>query len=270
MTDTVKIYTDIDSLLDLRQGILYSLSDNHKELADYLLSDEYNYRTTDTFTIVNSGLYEESYKKRNIDILPTSTITYILSCIKSKLANLEKRNTFYNEKKIPEVVVNIYPFVFTEKQKDQFQNLLFVKLETNTMVSIISMPPKDVSLMFLSSNEFITAFIYDFTTWMENHSKTIELVKTKDLLIYFPSLGKDIPDEVELKKITNLGFKDIFSYTEFLLSSSLNVSFLPVVFYSNTMTAIAHLSKFDTIFKNKKLETDEEIDISKFNIPEGI
>lgn len=270
MTDTVKIYVDIESLFDIRQGILYSLVENKEKLAEFISSEEYNFRDIDNFSIVNNSEYQKAYNKKDLSVLPNSTISYILTCIKSKLDNLEKRNTFYNEKKIPEVVVNTYPFVFNEKQKEQFQNLLFVKLETNTMVNVIYIPTKELTPMFFSNNNFIVAFIYDFTEWMNTNSKTLEAVKKQDLMLYFPSLSKELISAEELKKITSLGFKDIFSYTEFLLSSVISINFLPVIFYSNLMIAVAHLSKFDDLYKKKEMKLDEDVDISKFNIPEGV
>ncbi len=90
--------------------------------------------------------------------------------------------------------------------------------------------------------------------------------------MYFPSIAKTQPTEEELKKITKLGFKDIFNYTEFLLSSVVNINFLPTVFYSNMITAVGHLSKFDEVLKNKKLSSEEttEVDMSKVKLPEGM
>lgn len=270
MTDTVKTYVDIESLIDLRQGVLYSLIEDKEKLADFILSEEYNFRNIDNFSIVDNKEYKKAYREKDLSILQNSTVTYILTCIKSKLDNLEKRNTFYNEKKTPEVVVNTYPFTLNEKQKEQFQNLLFVKLETNTIISIVNLTPEELTPIFFSSNNFIVAFIYDFTEWMNYNSKTLESMKKQDLMLYFPSISKETVSEEELKKITSLGFKDIFSYTEFLLSSVISINFMPVIFYSNLMIAIAHLSKFDDLYKKKEMELEEDVDISKFDFPEGV
>ena len=269
MTDTSKIFVDIDSLFDLRQAVLFTIHNDPNELADFLLSEEYNFRARDNFSIVDNNLFKETYKNRTLDLLPASTITYILIALKSKLANLEKRNTFYNEKKFPEILLNVYPFNLSKEQIEYIQNLLYIKLETNTLVTIINIPPEEVTPYFIKNNGIITCFIYDFTSWMNKHMSALEKNKLTDTLIYFPAISsEELTAEVQTK-ITKLGFKDIFSYTEFLLSSVINLSFLPTVFYSNLITATSYLNKFNKDLKDKKLSSEEKIDVdlSALDIP---
>lgn len=272
MKETSKILIDIFSLLDIRQAILYNLYKDKEQLAEYLVSEEYNFRTQDLFPNIEQALYETQIKESSIDLLPASTITYILTSLKSKLANLEQRNSFYGEKKVPEIVLNIYPFKLNELQIKQLQNLLFVKLETNTLITIINVPLKDISPVFIKNGQFVSCFLYDFSSWIALHASSLEKVKLIDTIMYFPSIAKTQPTEEELKKITKLGFKDIFNYTEFLLSSVVTINFLPTVFYSNMITAVSHLSKFDEVLKNKKLSSEEsaEVDMSKVKLPEGM
>ena len=59
MTETSKIYVDIESLLDLRQAILSKLM-NPKDLIDFVNTEEYNFRTTDNFAKVDMTKYEEN------------------------------------------------------------------------------------------------------------------------------------------------------------------------------------------------------------------
>ena len=78
MKETSKIYVDLESLLDIRQAILYTLYPDQDKLMTYLDSEEYNFRQTDTFSIVNSADYDVAYKSRSTDLLPYSTITHTL------------------------------------------------------------------------------------------------------------------------------------------------------------------------------------------------
>lgn len=257
MKETSKIYVDIESLLDVRQAILYTLCPDQDKLMAYLDSEEYNFRQTDTFSIVDSSTYNKAYQSRSTDILPYSTITHILVSLKTKLANLEKRNIYYGETKTPEVVLNIYPFTLTTEHIDQIQNLLFVKLETNTLVTITSISPLELSPYFIKNGSFTACFIYNFSEWMNFHSKSLETNKLTDTVLYFPAIYVNY-DEKEQEKIVKLGFKDVFNYTEFLLSSVANINFLPTVFYSNLITASRYLKRFNQELKDTDLTQDSE------------
>ena len=94
MTETSKIYVDIESLLDIRQAILSKLM-NPKDLIDFVNTEEYNFRSTDNFAKVDMAKYEEIYKSPTLDLLQRSTVTFIVNTIRTKLMNLEKRNALY-------------------------------------------------------------------------------------------------------------------------------------------------------------------------------
>lgn len=257
MKETSKIYVDIESLLDLRAAVLLQLV-KKDELLDYLNSEEYNFRQIDDFSVVNKDDYNRLDQDKPIDLIPCSVVTYILTSLKSKLNNLEKRNNFYNEKKVPEVLLNIYPFELSESQAKALQNMLFMKLETNTMVTIVRMSPKEVTPYFIKNSGVITTFMYSFKAWMNEHSTALEKTKLPDTIMYFPSLYHEKHDEKELQKITKLGFKDLFGYTEYLLSSVANINFLPVVFYSNLVTSSLYVDKFNDVLKDETLSPESE------------
>jgi len=257
MKDTSKIYVDIESLLDIRGAILSQLLDEDT-LANYLNSEEYNFRQIDKFPIVNQDEYDQIDANKDIDLIPFSIVTYILVALKSKISNLEKRNIFYNEKKMPEVILNVYPFNFPESQIEDLQNALFIKLEANTLVNIINLPPKEISPYFINNSGIISCFIYNFKEWMNNHAESLEKTKLLDVFLYFPALYYETPNEEELKKVTDLGFKDLFSYTEYIFSPVANINFLPVVFYSNLVTASLYLEKFNDILKSETLSRESE------------
>lgn len=257
MKETAKIYIDIASLFDLRAAALSQLADQDK-LIEYLHSEEYNFRQIDIFPMVNAEDYARLDKEKPVDLIPASVITYLLTSLKSKLHNLEQRNNFYNEKKVPEVLLNVYPFKLTDGQSKALQNMLFVKLEANTLVTIISMSPKEVTPYFIKNSGIVSAFMYSFKDWMGEHTAALENNKLLDTIIYFPALYHDLHDEKEIQKIVKMGFKDLFAYTEFLFSSCANINFLPVVFYSNILTASLYLNKFNDVLKDEKLSTETE------------
>lgn len=259
MADTSKIYVDIESLLDLRQAILSTFIDP-KDLIEFINTEEYNFRTTDNFANVDMVQYEEIYKKPSLDLLQRSTVTFIVNTIRTKLMNLEKRNALYNETKKPEVMLNVYPFDMTQKQADVLQNLLFIKLGSCCLVSIINKPIEEVGPYFIQSMNFTACYIYRSSRWIEHHTDTLNTIKLPDTLIYFPAIYKVEENKKELSKLTKLGFKDIFGYIEFLLSSAVNINFLPIVFYNNIVTSSILVDKYNEGLSKTELgETDGNI-----------
>ena len=260
MFNTSKIYVDIESLLDIRQAILSKLMDPIK-LADFIISDEYNFRKTDIFKNVNMIEYEKIYKNMTVDLLERSTVTFIVNTIKTKLVNLQKRNAFYGETKYPEVMLNVYPFKLTQKQADAIQNLLFIKLGSCCLVTVIYKPIEEISPFFIKSSDISACYIYNSSEWIEKHADALNKLKIQDTLIYFPAIYKVEDDANEVSKITKLGFKDIFSYVEFLFSSAVRINFLPIVFYTNIIVSSILIEKYNKSMERTSLG-DYDGDIS--------
>ena len=258
MSNTSKIYVDLASLLDLRQGTLYQLVQDKEKLADYIQSEEYNFRVTDTFPIVEQAQYDRLYQSASVDIIPHSIVTHILVSLKSKLHNIEMQNTYQGENKTPEILLNVYPYTLTENQSAQLQNMLFIKLASNTLVSVINIPPHELTPYFMTTSGFTAAFIYDFQTWMNHHAQTLEKSKMMNVILYFPSIFKKEPTKEDSEKIIKMGFKDVFSYTEYLFSSVVSLNFLPTVFYTNLVTANSYISKFNDSLKAKGVSKPED------------
>lgn len=241
-----KIYVDIESLLDIRQGILHKLTTEDK-LVKYINSDEYNLREMDSFSIVNMDDYKKIYEAKPVDILKYSTITYIINVLNTKVANLEKRNSYYGEKKIPEVLLNIYPFQLDKDTIELIQNMLFIKLHRKSYVEIINIPNKELSPFFIKNSSIVTCLIYNFQEWFNLHADSLREVKLLDTVMYFPSIYYNKGTKEDLKLINNLGFKDVFSYIEFIMAEYALINFLPIVFYSNIMTSSLYINQFNKV-----------------------
>lgn len=249
------IYVDIESLMDLRQGHLSTLEIEPEILSQYLLSDEYNFRSSDNFKFSTREEYKGNLNKSNLAILEGSTITYILTSILRKIDNIESRNKFFSETIDPEVMLNLYPIDVTDSQAEHIRNLLFTKLNKKTRVTVAYLPPKDISPTFFKSANVISAFIYDISIWLNCHGKSLETTKLHDTLVYTPALYPIEPDEESKKKIHKLGFKDLISYTSYLVSPAMSLNFLPVVFYSAIFTAMKHVADFEKEANKTSLKT---------------
>lgn len=238
---TKKVYIDIQSLLDIRQSLLIEFLGQETAL-EYVSSDTYNFRETDNFP-VNQEEYQRKLNSKSPVVLKNATITYIEVLLKNKLANLEKLNGFNGESSAPELVVNTYPYQLTQEQVRHLQNAIFVKLDVLCLITIVYDPPNVWSPSYIRNNNVSSFFMYDFTAWMKHHSEKLVNGDLREINVYVPSIGgKELTPE-EQKEVKKLGFNDIFSYTEYVLSSACRIQFLPIVFYTNIVTATAILDK---------------------------
>lgn len=250
---TTKIYVDIQSLLDLRQSAMVDILGEDKTI-EYVSSEDYNFREVDEFP-VDMQEFKKRLNRKDASILRNSTLTYIITCLRSKLENINKRNAAMQVDGRPEILFNTYPHQLTHDQVRIVQNALFVKLETGCLINVIYEPIKTVSPQFIKNMQITACYIYDFSQWCDDHLTNVNPDDFKETILYFPAVGSKKITAQEMKSITDLGFKDVFSYTEFVMSRAVNITFLPPYFYSNIIAAtriVEELSK--TLSKMKVSE----------------
>lgn len=253
MTGTKKaiVYLDIESLLDLRQGFLLTQTDRVDELTEYVLGDEYNYRSMDSFPKFTENDYREAMANPTKAFLEGSLITYLLGIVQTTLSGTENSDKFNGEKTVPELWFNTYPFKLSEEELERLRDLLFVKLGRQHLIEMVYFPLSDVSPRLLSDGGFISAFIYDFTGWINIHGEALQKTTLHECPLHFAPVFKILPTEEEMKLIEKTGFGDMFSYTEFALSPLVKVNFLPMLFYSNIIVAQRHVFNYHEETKEK-------------------
>lgn len=265
------IYVDMESLFDLRQGVLATLVSDKDAVVDYLLSEEYNFREIDEFKYTLPTSYNEIMKSPSKTILEHSCITRIFLSLKEKIETIERRNKLYNESKHPQILLNLYPFDFTEEEAERIRDLLFIKLDSECSIELANFPVSTLSPYYCKANGIASAFIYRFNEWMTHHLEAVKVTPIHDTILYFPALYHKLPNKEELSKINKLGFKDPMSYLEYLVSSVASINFLPVLFYSNLITALGYLEKFNTQLNDEFVEEGAEEKygdiISKIPVP---
>lgn len=260
-TEHVKIYVDVDSLFDTRQGILSALMPRDN-LSKYVGSEEFIFREKDEFP-VNMEEYNKLYNTRPAGLLGRSTITNILNVLRSKINTIESRNKYYNENKAPEVVLNIYPYEFTSSELDQIRDMLFISLNTKCYITIIRKRTEDITPYFIKGYGIIVCLIYDISTWINSNITALDECKMADLLVYSPTLHKGDLNDKEIQTVTKLGFKSMYSYLEYTLSRVVRLSFLPTLFYSNITISKLYIDKYNEELKKTKMEDTENGDISE-------
>lgn len=256
--ETAKIYVDIESLLDLRQAALYKLVEDKEKLATYLNTDDYNCRVYDRFSIVDQKKYDHVYSILKKEDLQYSTVTYILFHLRNKINHLENRNKYYGETKKPELVVNTFPIIMSPEEANYIRNLIFVKLKTDAIISMVYIPTRDLSPYYLKTNGVVSCFMYNISKWMNLHMDALSTQKLPDTILYFPAIGHEEIDSKEEERVRKMGFSDHFSYLEFFMANVVPINFLPVPFYSNLITASVYTEKYGDQMKKHPLDNEEK------------
>jgi len=252
-----RILIDLDSLLDVRQGVLSRLLKDDKALAQYVASDAYNFREVDDFSsIVDMPQYTALNSLRTKDIITRSTITYLFSVLKRKVLEIDKRNIAHNETKRLEILVNIYPFELTQEQQISLIDVLFIKLGTEVYIRTVYIDTKDITPAFMRDNVIIELFIYDTSRWLDHQLANVQAstFKLHNHRLNFPALYHTPLSEDLKLKLSKHGFKDVFSVLEYLTSAQMVINFLPVIFYNNIVTSQAILDAFNKKHATKSVK----------------
>lgn len=256
--EKTKILIDIDSLFDTRQARLLQLLDG-ETVANFVSSDEYNFRRNDDFSsLVDMNKYNNLPK--DINLIKKSTLTFNFKALKSKIYNLDIRNSYMQRPYAFEVLLNFQDYNIDEKNINLICNALYTKLNTNTLIVPVRMSEKDLSPAYLKNSDFAYLFIYNSREWLNEHVISLENIKLENSVFYFPSLyyndAKKI--EEEEKKLIKAGFNDSFSFLEFILSEKIKINFLPTIFYSNIIISEIYLSKVNKELVKTPLRKEEE------------
>jgi len=260
-----RIIVDLDSILDIRQGVLGYLLDE-EQLGKFIASTEYNFRSTDDFSsVINMGQYNVFNKERTRDLISKSTVNSLFTNIKNKVITIDKRNAQINETKKTEIIINIYPFQLTNDEQTAIIDVMFTKLETNVFITTAYLSPKDLTPNFLVNMEVCDLYIYDTSAWLNSQLENIKNYTNKlhSIKIHFPAISKENITTEMKSKIDKSGFNDIYSFIEYILSEKLSIEFIPSILYNNIIISKAYMEKFNKDNSNisiKEMFKDSVID----------
>lgn len=236
-----RIYVDIQSLLDIRQSALIELMGVEKTI-EYVASEAYGFRQLDEFP-VDMEAFRALISDTSGKVFKHATVTYIEIVLKSKLNTLEKRNAFNQTSEMAEVIVNIFPYQLSTEQAEKLRDGIFIKLDRACKVTVVCEPLSVWTPAYMKAAGLYAFLMYSFSDWLNTHKSRLETTDLREIQMYFAAIGSKPLEKEEIRHFTKLGFKDIFSYMEYLLAAVTKISFLPPLFYTNIVTATAHLEK---------------------------
>lgn len=191
MTDfePIKLYVDIDALLDTRLATLYRL--NHS-LAHEALANGYYGRLCDEFHGYDVKAYHEAYANRDEKTLSLAMMTEVIDFIRYFAERTLKAMVDTPLRRQPELVLNISPYRVPDKTKKEI--IMALRYHTKNMIDIqvVEMHYRDLSPLVLKKS-YSTAILYEYWNWLEVHSENENLKHTQIPEVSFiaPAIMKD-------------------------------------------------------------------------------
>lgn len=212
------IYLELDSLVDTRLALLYSL--NEETAIDIL--PEYNIRRNDIFGNIPYRLFEELYKLRKKSILEFAIPTKILEILGMMVA--EKRGDMRNMGDKYKLYLNTYPYVLTRDEQDKFSEVI-TRFIPDLVVECIYESPYTLTPKYIIDKDISDIIMYNGLDWLEKHIALFNIVENP--LINKTIIVPAINNEVGIKVDKNL-FLDMAKRLEMVIT----VIFVDVDYFS--------------------------------------
>lgn len=241
------IYVDLDSLFDLRLGLLnlinvdFAVSVTKSATYFNRLNDSfYSNETVDkdrTFGRLDQNLFKQLYssfdKKKLVEnSFYTKIPIFVMDLAKSHLANLVKQGI---DSSI-EIHYNIYPLVIKEENRLVIEESLYKLTESKFKIKVISLDFNNTSVADIIK-EYFAIIKYDYVDWFNSKEKEIKQTAIVDSCLYVPRLFMgDIESEQTkqaFEEYTRLGGReDSFSLMSKAMSAFFPIQFVPVSAFS--------------------------------------
>lgn len=178
------IYINLDSLIDTRLSVLHYHSPKiFKQVIKSI--DKYQSRLKDEFDYLDTELFKEMYKKRNSEMIKEPIPTFIPEFIKSYvLTCLQEKSG-----EIVTMYLNVYPYKFTDEEKELLKKSIFVIYNKLIDVEILDKPDNDITVKFIHEN-IALMIMYNGINWLEHNlaNKSLRSLNLPDVLMICPRL----------------------------------------------------------------------------------
>lgn len=178
------IYINLDSLIDTRLSVLHYHSPKiFKQVVKSI--DKYQSRLKDEFDYLDTELFKEMYKKRNSEMIKEPIPTFIPEFIKSYvLTCLQEKSG-----EIVTMYLNVYPYKFTDEEKELLKKSIFVIYNKLIDVEILDKPDNDITVKFIHEN-IALMIMYNGINWLEHNlaNKSLRSLNLPDVLMICPRL----------------------------------------------------------------------------------
>lgn len=185
MKKTQRVLFQLDALLDTRVGTAYRLGATEIDWQGYL---ERTHSKVWEFFGLEQEVFEEAYRRRNIETLEISRATELFKQIPYVLRNKLVAAVSAPLYERPEIVINYWPYNLSPEAAAHIKQAVFDSLpDDNRMrVSMVYRSIEKITAKYLKDN-FCDYVLYDLTEWLEYNNKGFEETPIPEVSIVYPS-----------------------------------------------------------------------------------
>lgn len=220
------IYTDLDSLFDIR-AVLACLIDKNNE--EFIKSGKYKSRIKDNMGNVSSLIFKEFYRRRTKQLFRMAMQTPLLKdIIRLDYIEMMSLENEQNTGKIP-VFVNIHPYNFSIRELDYLKYTILKSL-TGSDVRFISMNYEELNPKWIHKH-IRDMYMYNGLEWLNYQAATFKIIQEPllDVMLVVPTLLDSMFYTQSIKK-------DAFVMLEDQLSKLIEVHFIKTSFFCGVPT----------------------------------
>ncbi|UVD32185.1 hypothetical protein [Vibrio phage phiKT1028] len=193
-----RVLTDLDTLLDTRQGTLDVLLEPSKETFDNVYADTYFDRVLDKFDRQPFGItmarYRDAFERRGIDTILKSRPTRLLRNLFKVVVDAEALTGKPIRVEAIEITVLVAPYDLDDAILDELRVILEGNLGYRCKITFDRRPAKEVTGSFVSG--FTHVFIYHLLgEAYPEFTKTFDARPSPDTKLFIPAVFLKEPDE---------------------------------------------------------------------------
>ncbi|AUR81010.1 hypothetical protein FDJ25_gp003 [Vibrio phage Aphrodite1] len=202
-----KILTDLDSMLDTRQGTLDVLLEPVKETFDNVYGDLYFKRVLDKFDREPFGItmdrYRDAFKNRDIATIVKSRPTPLLKRLFSVVVDAEALTGKPIRVESIEITVLTAPYDLPDEVLNDLKKILEGNLGYRCSVNFDNRPAANVTGSYVSN--FTHVFIYHLLgEAYSEFTKTFDQRPSPDTKLFIPAVFLKEPDELGISPTTQI------------------------------------------------------------------
>lgn len=243
-----RLLISLDAVLDTRSGTLLLID---PEAGSKIIKNKYYAsRVWDDFPIIDMNKFRKIYAERDKSVLKYSSMTNAIGIVRDFVQRVMNKNLNSPVEMDVEIHLNVHPYKLTDEERKLLVIAISSKLHLSPKVIVVDYSPEYLNPLFVR-NTYNTMVLYDFTDWIEIHSKN-ELIKKysiPEVTIFTPALLK-FKDEQVPENLSEMFTNAMAGFQPFV-----NIVFLPIDIFC---TYLANKPTSLTTPKSSKDEVSEK------------
>lgn len=164
-------YVDINSVLDVRQGVLSRIA---PVLHSTLIGSNYHKRKSDFFEGVDRQEFLKVYNTNEVENLMASTFSNILTFLFTQISEMtaEMVVSGADRNTMPHLDVNVYPYELNSDELASLRSVIYNELNGIVGVNIINIPISKLPPA-LCGQKYVMMVMYDYDRYINAHDDAL-------------------------------------------------------------------------------------------------